>query len=129
MDCAISEFQIPAWISLWAFYKVHYADLGSSSDFELLFRPQILLCVAMAKRVSASSVKVTPRRFNSSSVSLQASVFAMAVMEAVNSQEFMGRSPPCYYMDLRLERDGLFPIRSRFGRFIFKGAFFIKNKL
>ena len=48
----------------------------------------MLLCVAMVRRVSPNCVRVTPNRVSSSSVSLQASAFAKAVMEAVNSQEF-----------------------------------------
>lgn len=56
----------------------------------------------MVIKVSASSVKVIPSRFNSSSVRLQASALAMAVMEAVNLHEFMRDSPPIYYMSIQL---------------------------
>ena len=63
----------------------------------------MLLCVAMVSSVSASSVKITLSRFNSSSVRLQASALAMAVMEAVNSHEFTRDSPPTYYMNMQSE--------------------------
>ena len=48
----------------------------------------MLLWVAMVRRVSPNWVRVTPNRVSSSSVNLQASALAKAVMEAVNSQEF-----------------------------------------
>ena len=72
--------------------------IGFHGKFYLLLRLQILLWAAIVRSVSASCVSVAPSRFNSSSVSLQARVLAMAVMEAVNSQEFTIASPPHYPM-------------------------------
>ena len=65
----------------------------SNRDYCFPFEPQMLRCVAMVIKVSPSCVKVTPSKFSSSSVSLQASALATAVMEAVNSQEFKIESP------------------------------------
>ena len=55
---------------------------------------QIPRWVAMVSKVSPSCVKAVPSRATSSSVSLQASALATAVMEAVNSQGFTRDSPP-----------------------------------
>lgn len=71
----------------------HHPTRFSSIGFWPLLRQQMPLCAAMVNSVSASCVKVTPSRFNSSSVSLQASALAMAVMEAVHSHEFTRNSP------------------------------------
>ena len=51
---------------------------------------QMLLWVAMVSRVSPSWVRITPRRFSSSSVRLQAMALARAVTDAVSSQGFKG---------------------------------------
>ena len=65
---------------------------------------QKLLWVAMVKSVSAKCVSMVPNRVNSSSVNLQASVLAMAVIEAVSSHEFTRDSPRVSFYD---ETDGI----------------------
>lgn len=58
---------------------------------------QMLLRVAMVISVSTSWVRIEPGRDSSSSLSLQASALAMAVMQAVNSQGFTEDHPMPLY--------------------------------
>ena len=64
------------------------SDANGVFNFSCFYDCKYFFFVAMVSSVSASCVRVTPSRFNSSSVSLQASALAIAVMEAVNSHEF-----------------------------------------
>ena len=73
---------------------------------------QKLLWVAMVKSVSANCVSMVPNRVNSSSVNLQASVLAMAVIEAVSSHEFTRDSPRVSFYD---ETDGICVVASATG--------------
>ena len=50
---------------------------------------QMLFWVAMVSSVSPSCVNATPSKLISSTVRLHASAFAIAVMDAVSSQEFI----------------------------------------
>ena len=64
----------------------------------------MLLWAEMVKSVSANCVSIVPNRVNSSSVNLQASALAMAVIEAVSSHEFTRDSPRVSFYD---ETDGI----------------------
>ena len=58
---------------------------------------QMLFCVAMVRRVSPNCVRETPNNSSCSCVSWQASQFAMAVIDAVSSQAFIGSPSAPYY--------------------------------
>lgn len=50
---------------------------------------QRVLCNAMVVKVSPNCAKVAPKRLISSTLNLHASAFAIAVIDAVNSHEFI----------------------------------------